>query len=896
MQPYAMSVKDTLSHTQSIATGLTNKDAAQRLAIHGPNELTAKNGTSPFVLFINQFNNFIIYILLFAVILSFISKEFIDASIILAILLFNAIFGFLQEYKAEKAIDALKKLAGLKVTVIRDGKNVVIDTKDLVVGDIMLIEEGTKISADARLIDVNRLHVMEASLTGESVPVSKHADTLKVGITINDQKNMVFSGTTVASGRAKAVVVAIGMETEIGKIATILDKTEDEQTPLQQKLEQLGKYIGIGTLIICFGIFLIGVFKEHLLDILLRGDIGGFIFSYGVKEWLLVAVSLAVAAVPEGLPAIVTVALAIGVKRMIKRNALIRKLPSVETLGETTIICSDKTGTLTKNEMTVRQVWTNNITFFCSGDGYDTHGTITGKKRALKEIDHMPLIIGAVCNNASLSHDGIVGDPTEAALLVSAAKASVKPLISSYKRLDEQPFDSNRKMMSVLVESKKKKFVFTKGAAEHLVERSTHILEDGKVRKITNADKHRILDQNDTMARQALRVLGFAYRPHRKQMESSYEHDLIFVGLQGMIDPPHPQVADAIKRCNQAGIRVVMITGDNKTTAQAIAHEVGIMGDALNGADFALLSLDQKKAIVNSTSIFARVEPAHKMEIVSLLQDQGHVVAMTGDGVNDAPAIKKSDLGIAMGITGTDVAKEASDMVLVDDNFTSIVNAIEEGRGIFLNIKKFVNYLLSCNLGEVFIVAFAIFFGWDLPLTAVMLLWLNLVTDGLPALALGVDPNPTNLMSLPPKKKSDGVMSPVMIRKIAVTSVLITVSVLGLFAWALSFYSNLAGPIQLERAQSIAFTALIFLEIVRLQNIRSEYKLGLFSNKYLVMAIAVSLGLQLLVLYTPLSILFGVDAISLLDWGMIVAASAIVALLSTFINNVFQKIWPLSGD
>lgn len=870
----------TSLHADS-SKGLTQGEVDSRRKEHGLNELIAKKKVSPFVLFINQFRNFIIYILLFAILISVISEEYIDAVVILIILFFNAIIGFVQEYKAEKAIESLKKLAGLKAKVIRGGKHELVDVKNLVPGDILLLEEGNKIPADARILELASFQVSEASLTGESVPVSKQTQPLKGKKVLAERDNMVFSGTAVTRGKCKAVIVSTGMKTEIGKVAHMIDTVEKDLTPLQKKLESLGKVIGSATIAICIIVFLTGVFKEDIVQTLLAGDPVGFIFE--AKVWFLTAVALAVAAVPEGLPAIVTIALALGVRRMVKRNALIRKLPSVETLGETTVICSDKTGTLTENEMTVQLAYTNNKMVVLEGEGYDTKH----KLKNLGKHDDLLFRIGSLCNDATLHSKGketkITGDPTEAALLVSAEKAGLshEDLVKKWKRVDEEPFDSVRKMMSTVNKnpSSKKLMVFTKGAPERLLSKCNRIFIGGKIVKLSAAHKKNIQAKNEELAKKALRVLGFAYKEHKKS--EKMETNLIFVGLQGMIDPPHKEVKGAIQKCKDAGIRVIMVTGDQQHTAEGIAKQIGITGESIDGATFAKMGKSTQLKTLQKANVFSRVEPAHKLRIVELLQEQDEVVAMTGDGVNDAPAIKKADLGISMGITGTDVAKEASDMVLQDDNFASIVNAVEEGRGIYQNIKKFVNYLLSCNLGEVFVIFFAIVLGWPLPMTAIMILWLNLVTDGLPALALSVDPNPKDLMKKPPKQKKARIMSNSMIFNIVYVSILITIAVLGLFFWAMGHYQGLEEEQFLHKIQTIAFTAIIVMELVRLQAIRSEYKLGVFSNTWLVLAVLASLALQLLVIYTPLSIFFGTSPLVLLDWALILGATFVVFVLNT---------------
>jgi P-type Ca2+ transporter type 2C len=862
--------------------GLSTSQASELLKTYGPNELKQKNKINPFMIFLEQFKSFIIYILLFAVIIALLAREYIDSAVIVAILIFNAFFGFIQEYRAERAIEALKKLTALKARVLRDGKIQQIETKFLVPGDILILEEGDKIPADARILESVSMQTLESSLTGESNPVSKISDALKGDLVIADRTNMVFSGTAITSGRGKAVVISTGMQTEIGKIANLLDKTEDTQTPLQKKLASFGKWIGTATILISIIIFITGVIRGGIYHLLFSGQILEFLIQS--KEWLLTAVALAVAAVPEGLPAIVTIALALGVRRMVKKNSLIRKLPSVETLGSTTVICSDKTGTLTKNEMTVREAFFDDKSIIISGEGYRTQGQVS------PQVKNSTILFrcGVLCNNATLDKEkeDITGDPTEAALLVSAEKSGLdhKTIQQEWKRVNEIPFTSERKMMSTInVDPKsKKQYVFTKGAPEILLEKCDRIILNNKVIKLSPKIKTAILQKNKAMSSKALRVLGFAYKefPSKNHKLTDAENKLIFIGLQGMIDPPRPEVKDSIAKCKTAGIRVVMITGDNLHTAEAIAHEIGILGDSINGSDFAKLSEQEQSKLMETTSIFARVEPQHKMQIVTLLQKKGEIVAMTGDGVNDAPAIKKADIGIAMGIKGTDVSKEASDMILQDDNFATIVNSVEEGRGIYQNIQKFINYLLSSNLAEVLIIFMAIILSIPLPLTAIMLLWLNLVTDGLPALALSVDSHSKNLMEKPPKKSNSKIMDRSMAFNIIYVAVLITIAVLSLFFWAMKFYAGLPEAELIMKIQTIAFTSLIIMEFARIQAIRSEQKIGIFSNKYLILAVTVSLALQLAVIYTPLSKFFGTLPLSLLDWGYILGATFTVLILT----------------
>jgi Ca2+-transporting ATPase len=864
--------------------GLDDEEVRARRKIHGSNELKEKKKFNPFILFLEQFKSFIIYILLFAVAVSLISGEYTDAVVILVILFFNAIIGFIQEYKAEKAIHALKKISSLNAKVVRDGKTVVVSAADLVIGDIVIVEEGSKVPADGRIIENNNLKVSEASLTGESVPETKTEAPIKGKIVIQDQKNMLFSGTLVTQGRAKFVVTATGMNSQIGKIAEMITDGRADRTPLQNKLESLGRFIALVTIVISFVVFVAGVVKEELTSILV--DHGFIPFVIVSKHWFMTAVSLAVAAVPEGLPAIVTIALAIGVRKMVHRHALIRRLPSVETLGEATVICSDKTGTITKNEMTVRLAYTNLKNIDIEGEGYYVEGKAFAYGEPITKDDKLLFKVGCLCNNASihLKKDvpEVTGDPTEIALLVSAEKAGlgVNSLITNWKRVKEEPFDSVRKMMSTVNKdpNTNREYVFTKGAPESVLKVCDRIIINGNVRKLTSQDKEKILSKNEEFAKQALRVLAFAYKKNEKKKD--IEKNLIFVGLQGMIDPPHHEVTNAISKCKEAGIRVIMITGDNQHTAEAVAREIGIKGNSMNGYEFSELSEAEQLRILKEVSIFARVEPAHKMTIIKLLKKQGEIVAMTGDGVNDAPALKRANLGIAMGITGTDVAKEASDMILLNDNFTSIVNSVEEGRGIYENIRKFVNYLISCNLGEVFVIFFAIIFGWPLPMTAIMLLWLNLVTDGLPALALSVDPNPEDLMKRPPKKTKEGIMPKHILFHIIYVSIIISIGVLSLFFWAMNHYQGI--PNYLEKIQTMAFTAIVVMELVRLQAIRSEYNLGVFSNKRLILAVIVSLLAQLAIIYTPLSVFFGTAWLTATDWVFILLVSIVVLVMDLF--------------
>jgi Ca2+-transporting ATPase len=692
--------------------------------------------------------------------------EYIDGAVIIAILIVNAFLGFFQEYKAEKAIESLKKMAALQATVIRDGRKMKINSNGLVPGDVIVFESGDRISADARIIEGYLLEVMESSLTGESHSVRKDSAPIENTATLGDMKNMVFGGTNVTSGSGKAVVVRTGMDTEMGKIAESIESVEDDETPLQKKLDLLGRRLGILTLITCGTIIAFGIFK------------GG-----GLLEMIMVGVSLAVAAVPEGLPIVVTIALALGVKRMVGQNALVKRLSSAETLGCTTVICTDKTGTLTRNEMTVTKLFVNDTIIDITGTGYGTSGRFMVSGEEIDPLSaELLLRIGALNNDAALSEKGgVIGDPTEACLIVSAAKAGLEsPILKErFPRIHEIPFDSGRKRKSTVHRSNGELVMYTKGAPDVVLKCSSRIDTGGKVSSLTDHTRDMIMEINRQFASQALRVLAFAYKPlgAGKEVDESDENDLIFVGLQGIIDPPREEVRSAIHRSRSAGIRSVMITGDYALTAQAIAHQLDIEGDAVSGEQLEDMDDDALKKTVKETSIFSRVNPEHKIRIVRALRETGEVVAMSGDGINDAPALKEADIGIAMGITGTDVTKETADMVLLDDRYTSIVKAVEQGRGIYENIKKFVNYLLSSNLGEVLILFMAMLIGFRdssgtvvMPLLATQILWMNLVTDGLPAVAIGVDPIRKGIMDAAPRSPDEPIITKDMAMNIVAIS------------------------------------------------------------------------------------------------------------------------------
>lgn len=869
---YALAKDAVLSKLQTSAAGLSESEAAKRLEQHGRNALTVKKKISPWILYLNQFKNTLTLILIIAALLILFiyyfgekeQSDLIEAGLILTIVFMITITGFIQEYKAEKAIESLKKLLAFKAKVRRDGSEKEIAVTDLVPGDIVILEEGTKVPADMRLIEVFSLSVNEASLTGESVPANKSAADIDGNKQLGDQKNMAFSGTTIASGRAIGVVVRTGDNTEIGKIAQSVAETEEEETPIQRRLDEIGKIIGYVILGICAIVFVfIMFFAQGFADQpLMQRIIHSFI----------AAVALAVAAIPEGLPAVVTISLALGTQRMLKKNALVRKLNSVETLGSTDTICSDKTGTLTKGEMTVTALYYANHLYEITGTGYDTNGKFTDNGTAMSQFPFSPMLeAGLYCNNAKLLDGKVLGDPTEAALLVSAIKANISK--ADIQRVMEIPFSSERKMMSVVINKGEKFVLYVKGAPEVVLEHSYRIVHMDKEVPLVNKDKKDILEINHKLSTQALRNLGFAYKEMSKAEyeklktdEKQLEKGLTFLGIQGMIDPPRTEVKDLITQCTASGIRVIMITGDHPETAKAVAGEIGIQGDALTGD--ALSKMDEKELAkaVEHTSIYARVNPDTKLRIVAALQKNEHIVAMTGDGVNDAPALKKADIGIAMGITGTDVAKEASDMVLLDDKFSTIVNAIEEGRGIFHNIRKFVIYLLSCNLAEVLIVFFGIIILQDLVLTATMLLWINVVTDGIPAVALGLDPAEKGIMRYSPRAFQTQIISKRLWIEMWIFGIFLSVFVLGAYMLSLSHGEN--------QAQSAAFTALVIFELLSIYLIRSGYRVSFFSNKWLLISIILTLGTQLLITYIPFfNTLFGIAPLQVGDWIFIFLAS-----------------------
>ncbi len=748
--------------------GLTEDEVKRRIEKYGYNELKKEEQVSPFALFVNQFKNILIIILLIATALSALVGEIFDAGLILVIVVFCAVLGFIQEYRAERALEALKKMLSPTITALRGGKEEEVSSKELVPGDVLLLEAGDKIPADARLVENHSLRCDEAPLTGESVPVGKDVKPLPENVRLNDRRNMVFTGTTVTYGRGKAVVTFTGMNTEFGKIAEEVTTVETEKTPLEKRTDEIGKWLGIISFVICFLVAAVSVLRE------IFG--GGKIDLPFIVTMVMFAVSLAVAAVPEALAAIVTGALAIGMHQMAKRNALVRKMPAVETLGCTTVICSDKTGTLTKGEMTVRKIFTGGRVVEVTGAGYEPRGEFKGSEAGIKNSKTLQVLLqgGLLCSDAVLEEkEGkwvIKGDPTEGALVVAAAKAGLHPaeMRLEIPRIEEIPFSSERKRMTTIHQmGDGKKMAFMKGAPEVVLEKCSHILENGEVKELEEKDKVEILKANEEMAQAALRVLGFACRecPDPIQCTEEYlEHHMVFVGLAGMMDPPREEAIEAIRVCKQVGIKSIMITGDHKLTAVAIAKEMGIFKDGdmvLTGEELENMSEAELEKIVDRITVYARVSPMDKLKIVKAWRARGEVVAMTGDGVNDAPALKHADIGVAMGITGTEVTKEASDMVLSDDNFATIVKAIERGRWIYDNIKKYLTYLLRCNITEVMVIGGVVLVSGPeyLPLLPAAILYINLVTDGLPALALGIAPPDPDIMQRPPRDPKESVFS-----------------------------------------------------------------------------------------------------------------------------------------
>ncbi len=857
--------------------GLSSEEAEDRQKKYGPNQLAEKEGRSVIALFFDQFKDFMIWVLIGASLVSGFLQEWVDAIAIISIVILNAILGFIQEYRAEKSLAALKKLSSPTSKVIRDGKHLVLPSSEIVPGDLVEMEAGDFIPADSRIVyATGNMSTLEASLTGESTPVTKSASRLEIENTaLADRSNMLYMGTSVVAGKARALITGTGMNTELGKIADMIQDIEDTTTPLQIKLKEFGKIIIVVVFLLVGLIFMIGFLRgEEVLDLFLS------------------AVSLAVAAIPEGLPAVVTIALALGVQRMVRRNCIIRKLPSVETLGCTSVICSDKTGTLTKNEMTVQMVYHAGLYYQVTGIGYAPDGDFLSDTQKIdpKEIPGLvKLLSGTVlCNGAQLVHDEsgykIVGDPTEGALLTLAAKAELnrQKLEAEYPFEEEIPFDSERKQMTIIRQHGNRYTAVVKGAPDILLSNCTSLEENGEKSPLNQGSKELILQANAGLADKAMRVLAVAYRDFDtlpgNQDAAEIERDLTFLGLVAMIDPPRPEVKLAMQDCRSAGIRSVMITGDHKNTAVAIARDLGFYqadSMAFTGEELDRLTEDEFKQYVDRTVVYARVSPEHKLKIVKAWREKGEIVAMTGDGVNDAPAVKEADIGVAMGITGTDVTKEVSEMVITDDNFASIVAAVEEGRGIYDNIRKFIHYLLSCNAGEILVMFVASLLRLPLPLLPIQILWVNLVTDGLPALALGVDPIDRKIMKRPPRLKNESVISWQMGGTMLMQGAFIAFC--SLLAFYLVYFVEGEG---IERARTASFIVLACSQLFHSFNCRSThesiFKLGFLTNSKLVYATLTSFILQMSVVYVPfLQTVFKTKPLGLFDWVVVLVISSL---------------------
>jgi Ca2+-transporting ATPase len=876
-------IKAVLEVLNSQPEGLSLDEARARLEIHGNNELTHGKKISPVVIFLRQFANLLMIILVIATVISFLLGEHADAWVILAVILACVLLGFFQEYRAEKAAAALKKMAAPHAIVRRDNQEKEIPAREVVPGDILILRTGDKVAADARLLETVNLMIDEAILTGESTPVAKSTDpSLSVDTPIADQHGMVFGGTVVTYGRGEAVVTVTGMATEFGRIAKMMEEVKAEETPLEKRVSLIGRALSFICLGVAGGAVGLGILKGH--------------------DWLpmlLWGISLAVAAVPESLPAVVTGALAIGTTRMAKRRAIVKRLPAVETMGCITVICADKTGTLTKNEMTVRQLYLDERRVEITGSGYEPKGEFHTEEYQVLPVDDPVLQtlarISLLCNDASLKEEEgqwlLLGDPTEGALITMGLKAGIRcgRLREEHPRIMELPFDSERKRMSTMHRGPLDYLMCVKGAPESLLPFCRRRLTADGEKPLTDSHQQAILAESSALAGAAMRVLGLAYRTFEElpELNSALEEaDLVWVGLVGMIDPPRPEAREAVSHCHQAGIKVIMITGDHPDTAAAIGQELGLAREpgnvpmVLTGREMSQMSDFELTSALNHITIFARVAPEHKLRLVEVLKSNGEIVAMTGDGVNDAPALKRADIGVAMGITGTEVTKETAAMILADDNFATLVAAVEEGRAIFDNIKKYLVFLLSCNFAEIVILTGAFFLGLPLPLIALQILWVNLTTDGLPALALGVDPKAPDIMARPPRPPEEGVFSRNVNILMAVIAGYKTLLIVPLFAYY--YLYNPEGDSQaatiLERARTMVFATLVLAELVNAFNCRSVTlslcTVGIFANRFLVVAALISLAMTVAVVeYEPLARLFHTVPLVWQDWSLVIGLS-----------------------
>lgn len=911
---HALSASDVAAALEvNPGTGLTSAEARERLARYGPNALPETPPTPFWKRLVAQLRGFVVWILLAAALISLIVQViepeplgWLDSVIILAIVILNAFVGATQESQAEKALQSLKEMAAPEAQVVRDGERTTVRARDLVPGDVVLLEAGTIVPADLRLIEAAQMRVDESSLTGESVPVEKKAEPVLAAETpIADRANSAFMGTTVVYGRGRGIVVGTGTETQLGAIAEMIEETVEE-TPLQKKLEVFGKVLGTAILVVCVLVFVLSILRQTEINLLWAEGLRVYLdhAQHALIGFFMVAVSLAVAAVPEGLPAIVTMCLALGTREMLRRHTLVRRLPSVETLGSATVICTDKTGTLTQNQMTVTQVWAGGKTFAVSGQGFEPVGGFRRDGREIRveeePVLHATLWAGLLCNDAELRQEAkgyrIIGDPTEGALVVAAAKAGMdKATVAAFPRVAEVPFDSERKRMATLhaLDSSAPLVVpggryvsLVKGAPDVVLSLCTRIQDATGPAPLSDDRRAEINRTNEGMASQGLRVLAVAYKPlgelPTEVAPETVETDLVFLGLVGMQDPPRPEVAEAIARARQAGLRTIMITGDHVATAEAIAREIGLLQPGrrvASGADLDRMVEGELALQIEEIDVFARVSPYHKVQIVDALRARGEIVAMTGDGVNDAPALRRADIGIAMGIAGTDVAKNTADMVLTDDNYASIVAAVEQGRIIYSNIRKTVNFLLSCNFAEIAVIFGASLIGWPAPLTAIQLLWLNLLTDGAPALALGVEKGEPGIMNRPPRSPREPIINREMAIGILFQAGALTAAVLGVYA-----LGHLGHGILHEDAMTLAFTTLVLAELARAYTARSEhvplYQIGFLTNRWMQWAVAVSLGLTMLVLYVPgLQRAFDTRPLRAQEWLIVLPLVFLPALL-----------------
>ncbi|RKQ37426.1 calcium-translocating P-type ATPase, SERCA-type [Oceanobacillus halophilus] len=881
MKWYQLDVEKVEQKLHVLSTkGLSLKQIDERRKQYGSNQLESQKHTPKWLIFLKQFQDFMVLVLLAATLIAGLLGEYIDAIAIMVIVLVNGFIGYFQEQKAEKSLDKLKELSAPMANVLRDGKWEKVPSKEVVVGDVVRINSGDRIPADIRITKSNSMETEESALTGESLPVAKHASAIQnPELEAQDQANMGFMGTLVTRGSGIGIVVGTGMNTVMGQIASLMANTKKQTTPLERRLAELGKILIVVALLLTALVVVLGVMQGN-----------------PTYQMFLAGVSLAVAAIPEGLPAIVTVALSLGVQRMIKKKAIVRKLSAVETLGTASVICSDKTGTMTENQMTVKEVFLNGKHLYVSGDGYDIRGDyFLNKTKVNRDFPHLEnmLLYGMLCNNASLfvklGKYYVDGDPTDGALLVAARKIGLKAIDSeNYKIIKEIPFDSDRKRMSVVIEDENgMRLLITKGAPDVLLPRMAYQINGNGRALLRKEEKNKIERSIDSMANNALRTIAIGIRPlsSNESIDAAFlENELTFVGLYGMIDPPRKEVKSAIEECRQAGIKTVMITGDHVNTARAIARDLNLLPDrglVLEGHQLNKMSVEELEDVIEDTYVFARVTPEHKLKIVKAFQEKGHIVAMTGDGVNDAPAIKASDIGISMGISGTDVTKEASSLVLMDDNFATIKSAIQEGRNIYENIRKFVRYLLASNVGEILVMLFAMLLAMPLPLVPVQILWVNLVTDGLPAMALGLDKAEDNVMKRPPRNPREGVFARGLGYKIISRGILI--GLVTLIAFMLTYQNN---PENLVYAQTMAFSTLVMAQLIHVFDCRAENSIfdrNPFGNLYLVLAVLSSILLLLIVIYwPPLQPIFHTTDLALRDWLFIGALSAIPTVLFGF--------------